>query len=261
MTIVWRHIAHSLRGPSHAAEDTPCQDSNAIRVLGENASISLLACVADGAGSSKYSDEGSSIACNAIVENAIAFCKEHGSLVSLKYDDIIEWCDDARRRIVANADIRGCEPREFATTFCAAIISADRSRFFQIGDGAIIAESNGAYGVVFWPQSGEYANTTNFLTAPDYKQHLEFLETPHSFAKLAMITDGMERLALLFENQTPHPPFFLPLFAALRSTEDSKLLGDELRKFLESDSVRNRSDDDKTIVLVSRVSEEGGAND
>ena len=199
MTIVWNHIAHSLRGPSHLAEDGPCQDNNVVRVLGENSTLGLLACVADGAGSAKYSDEGSSIACDTILENAVSFFTSQDSFEGLQYDDI-----------------HGCETRELATTLCVAIISQNRSYFFQIGDGAIVVKRNGTYGVVFWPQSGEYVNTTNFLTAPDYKQHLEFLESANSFSDLALITDGLERLALQFDNQTPHSPFFYPLFGALR---------------------------------------------
>lgn len=258
---MWHHIAHSLRGPSHLAEDGPCQDNNVVKILGVNSTPCLLACVADGAGSAKYSDEGSSIACNAILENAVSFFRSKDSFEGLQYDDVVAWCEDARHRIMAGAELHGCEIRELATTLCVAIISQDRSYFFQIGDGAIVVKRNGAYGVVFWPQSGEYANTTNFLTVPEYKQHLVFLESANSFSDLALMTDGLERLALQFDNQTPYSPFFHPLFGALRSTSDLEKLSEELRRFLDSDSVRSKSDDDKTIILASRISEEGDVDD
>ena len=239
------------------AEDSPCQDNNVVRVLGENSTLGLLACVADGAGSAKYGDEGSSIACDTILEKAVSFFKSQDSFEGLQYDDVLAWCEDACQRIMAAAENHGCETRELATTLCVAIISQSRSYFFQIGDGAIVVKNNGTFGVVFWPQSGEYANTTNFLTSPEYKQHLEFLESANSFSDLALITDGLERLALQFDNQTPNSPFFHPLFGALRSTSDLKKLSEELRRFLESDSVRSKSDDDKTIILASHISEEG----
>lgn len=258
---MWHHIAHSLRGPSHLAEDGPCQDSNVVKVLGADASLSLLACVADGAGSSKYSDEGSSIACNAILENAVSFFNDRKSFEGLKYDDIIAWCEDARNRLRAGAEVHGCEIRELATTLCVAIVAQEYSYFFQIGDGAIVAKKSGAYGVVFWPQSGEYANTTNFLTAAEYKQHLVFWESGTDFTDLAVMTDGLERLALQFDNQTPHSPFFHPLFDALRSSSDLTKLSEELLNFLDSDSVKSKSDDDKTIILASRISEGGNVDD
>ena len=89
------------------------------------------------------------------------------------------------------------------------------SYFVQIGDGAIILGNDTLYGVVFWPQSGEYANTTNFLTSDEYAKQLEFLATPSKCSKVALMTDGIERLALRFDIQTPHIPFFDPLFRAL----------------------------------------------
>ncbi len=261
MATVWRHLAHSLQGISHSAEGTPCQDNHAVRILSEGSSGTLVACVADGAGSAKHGREGSAIACERIVENAAAYFESHDGFDSIESSDIEGWCDDARRKIEEDAKARVCSTREFATTLCVALVSPTRSCFFQIGDGAMILGSSGVYGVIFWPQSGEYANTTNFLTAADYQDHLEFLAITGPFADLALFTDGLERLALAFDNQTPHPPFFEPLFQALRSSHQSEALSNDLRQFLQSPSVQARSDDDKTLVLASRISEETRSND
>jgi hypothetical protein len=147
--------------------------------------------------------------------------------------------------------------REYATTLCAAAVSAAGSAFFQIGDGAIIVRRRRALGVVFWPQSGEYVNTTNFLNAADFRGKLQFIAAEGSFADVALLTDGMERLALRFDCFTPHPPFFEPLFGAVRASGDAERLGAQLRQFLESDSVQNKNDDDKTLVLASHIANEG----
>src|SRR5262249_11494427 len=103
------------------------------------------------------------------------------------------------------------------------------------------------------PQSGEYANSTNFITANNFDQRLEFVSTHAGFSDVALLTDGLERLALHFDSQTPHAPFFDPFFRALRATEDYQVLNEALAKFLASDSVRERSDDDKTLILASRI--------
>jgi hypothetical protein len=257
---VWRHLSHSLQGDSHKAEDSPCQDCHSVRILGEGAANTFIACVADGAGSAKYSEEGSAIVCERIVENAAAFFDSCGNFDALQAADVKKWCEDARQTIEASAESRECSTREFATTICAAIISPTRSYFFQIGDGAMILGSEGTYGVVFWPQSGEYANSTNFLTGEKYQEHLEFLAVETQISDLALFTDGIERLALVFECQTPHPPFFEPLFRTLRSTDNPEDLSKDFCRFLQSDSVKARSDDDKTLVLASRVSEEMSRN-
>jgi hypothetical protein len=139
-----------------------------------------------------------------------------------------------------------------ATTLAVVIAGPRSTSFFQIGDGGIIVRNHGVYGVVFWPQSGEYANSTNFVTSEDYRDWLDFLTVAESCSDIALLTDGLERLALSFNQQTPHAPFFQPLFNALRNTDDLPGLSEGLRTFLGSTSVQNRSDDDKTLILASR---------
>jgi hypothetical protein len=225
-----------------------------VLLLGEATPRTLVACVADGAGSAKHSEVGSSIACHSIIENATKYFETNGGIEKLQLDDILAWCEDARSRIHDAACLHDCPPRDFATTLSVAIIGPKASYFFQIGDGAIIVGNGPLYGVVFWPQSGEYANSTNFLTSDEYEQQLEFLatETPQC-SKLALMTDGLERLALRFDIQTPHVPFFDPLFRALETSADLESLTDGLRGFLGSSSVQHRSDDDKTLILASRT--------
>jgi hypothetical protein len=250
---VWRHIGQSLQGASHLADETPCQDNHGVRVLGEDGSRTLIACVADGAGSAKHSELGSSIACNSIIENASKYFEKEGGFEDLQQRTILEWCEDARAQILDAATSHDCRIRDFATTLCVAIIGPSSSYFLQIGDGAIILGNDTLYGVVFWPQSGEYANSTNFLTSDEYAEQLEFLATPSTCSKVALMTDGIERLALRFDIQTPHTPFFDPLFRALRSAANVDSLNEGLRGFLGSDSVQLRSDDDKTLVLATRT--------
>ncbi|MEX2309801.1 MAG: PP2C family serine/threonine-protein phosphatase [Pirellulales bacterium] len=249
---MWRHIAQSLQGPSHVADGTACQDSNVVRLFGDGATETLVACIADGAGSAKFSDTGATIACNAVLENAATHFEANGRFDDLERDDVLRWCDDARTRIKNEAAARECNCRELATTLCVVIAAPDCSVFFQIGDGAIIVGNNGIYGVVFWPQSGEYANSTNFLTADDFRDRLDFLTTTSCCSNIAMFTDGLERLALRFDSHTAHEPFFAPLFRVLQSANDLDGLNEGLRQFLASDSVQARSDDDKTLILASR---------
>lgn len=252
---MWRPIAQRKLGPSHAADNSPCQDSFLLDVVEGGASQSLVACVADGAGSAKYSDVGSEVVCRTIVECACAYLHAGGRIEELRRQDVLRWCDEARSRIQQEAVLRECEVRELASTLCAAIIGPATSCFFQIGDGAMILRKQGVYGVVFWPQSGEYANSTNFLTSPKYDSQLEFISTDTRCSDIALMTDGLERLALRFDSQTPHVPFFDPFFRAIRATKDYTGLNESLQAFLGSGPVRDRSDDDKTLILASFIDE------
>jgi Protein phosphatase 2C len=229
-----------------------------VRMLGEDGSRTFVACVADGAGSAKHSELGSSIVCNSMIENATKHFEVNGGFENLQFENVLEWCEDARTRILDAATLHDCRTREFAATLCLAIIGPAKSYFLQIGDGAIILGNDTLYGVVFWPQSGEYANSTNFLTSDEYAKQLEFLATASKCSKVALMTDGIERIALRFDIQTPHIPFFDPLFRALRSTADVDSMNEGLRGFLSSNSVQLRSDDDKTLVLATRT-EDGTA--
>jgi hypothetical protein len=218
-----------------------------------DSSQTIIACVADGAGSAKYSDIGSSLVCEVIADCAEAHLNAHGDFAKLQLDTVLGWCESSRDKIRTSADSKGCQLREMATTLCAAILTPHGSIFFQIGDGAITVGCNGIYGVVFWPQSGEYANVTNFMTSDKFRNEVEFQATTSKFTEIALFTDGIERLALNFEHQTPHLPFFQPLFQAVRTSGEGNKLESDLGHFLESDSVKNRSDDDKTLILATRV--------
>jgi hypothetical protein len=147
------------------------------------------------------------------------------------------------------ADSIGCQHAGLHS--CVAILGPTSSCFFQIGDGAMIVGHDGVYGVVFWPQSGEFANSTNFITSNEYRDRLEFRNVKTRFTDAALFTDGLERLALRFDSQIPHVPFFNPLFQALRGSDDVARLNEGLRGFLSSPSVQNRSDDDKTLILAA----------
>ena len=249
-----------MQGPSHAADGTVCQDCHLVRVVEysateDSSSEAIIACVADGAGSAKHSDIGATLTCHSIVEHAEEYLLSHGDLHSLQLDTVFDWCESSRERIRTAASERGCKFRDMATTLCAAILTPRGSVFFQIGDGAITVGKNGVYGVVFWPQSGEYVNTTNFITSDTFRDEVEFQATTSTFTEIAVFTDGIERLALNFESQIPYLPFFQPLFQAIRTTTSRDSLEADLGNFLSSDSVTKRSDDDMTLVLAANVAE------
>ncbi|HEY6565856.1 MAG TPA: protein phosphatase 2C domain-containing protein, partial [Pirellulaceae bacterium] len=96
---MWRYVANSVTGASHLAEGTPCQDCRGIRTLGEGSEQVLIACVADGAGSSRFGGDGASLACHAILDSAAAFLLTGGSVRGLRVDDARAWCEIARERI------------------------------------------------------------------------------------------------------------------------------------------------------------------
>lgn len=258
---MWRHIGKSVRGGGHSSQDAPRQDNCLVRVFGDGPEQTLVACVADGAGTAAHSEIGSELACQSFVDCAAERLQCDGTLAQLDEPTLLEWCDAIRRAIAEHAEQHGRPLRDYATTLCAAIVAPTRAAFLQIGDGAIVVKNRATMGVVFWPQSGEYINTTYFITSPEFPEQVQTCFTAGGVSDLALLTDGIERLALRFDQFTAHPPFFQPLFQALRDSDDVEALERGLQQFLQSKPVEQKSDDDKTLVLASWVAPGGRGDD
>jgi hypothetical protein len=89
----------------------------------------------------------------------------------------------------------------------------------------------------------------------DPEPRLQFVSSEGEFSELAVFSDGIERLALDFNNQTASERFFDPMFAPLASMSPgrNRLLSASLRRYLDSPRVLERTDDDKSLVLARRV--------
>ena len=163
------------------------------------------------------------------------------------------------RKITSLAVEEGNQVRDYACTLLGAVVGQSGAAYLQIGDGAIVVtgEEVGDYGWIFWPQHGEYANTTNFLTEERAAETLEF-EIGPAVNEVAVFTDGIERLVLDFSSNAVHSPFFRPIFKWLATTEptDEQQPSEALITYLGSDHVNKRTDDDKTLVIATRANPE-----
>jgi hypothetical protein len=78
---------------------------------------------------------------------------------------------------------------------------------------------------------------------------------PAAPAEVAVFSDGIQRLALVYQAKEVHKPFFEPMFARLRKAagnEEFDLLSGQLALFLGSPAVNERTDDDKSLILATR---------
>lgn len=252
----WRTLAVSVIGSSHICDNLPCQDVSRVATITAFEGRSTVVLVAaDGAGSADCSAEGAALACATFVEVVTIYFTE-GGLVSgvtpLMADDWI-WIAASRLGVMATAADRPM--RDYACTLLAALIDETALAAFQVGDGAIVVADGEEYRPIFWPQRGEYANMTYFLTEDDVLRRLQFTVLPHVPDEVALLTDGLQSLALIYATQGAHAPFFSPIFAPLRAIprpEDATQVGELLSEFLASPTVTKRTDDDKTLVLATR---------
>ena len=248
----WRYVAASVRGTSHDEQDIPCQDASLVLPLPND---SLLIVASDGAGSAKYSHQGSHLACDIIAEAATEHIASGGTVVSLTQSEVDAWIDKAVHALHVQAAAIGEPVRELACTLLVALLSDDGNAYFQLGDGAIVAGDGGSYAPVTWPSGGEYANTTFFLSDDRALEQFQFIFAAPPTTDVALLTDGLQMLALQFDTRSAYAPFFRSVFAPLHQPQapSEAWLQQALGEYLNSPAINRRTDDDKTLVLASRA--------
>lgn len=164
-----------------------------------------------------------------------------------------QWITQISDQICEYANEEGLKRREYACTLLVVVAKPRQGCFFQVGDGAIVVGSEGEYFPVFWPITGEYANSTYFITDVSAIKQLQFEIINDQFLEdIALMSDGLQGLALHFQTKTAYSPFFRPMFDQLAEEAYlgfSSVLSATLQRFLDSESVCNRTDDDKTLIL------------
>lgn len=255
----WKYIFSSVIGASHSATNTSCQDSCICEVIeGSSGSRVLVVVASDGAGSAKHAEAGSDLTSSFLVEQLKVHLANGARVRDLKRDLVETWILKLRDEIALRAEAEeGLSVRDFAATLLAAVIDEDSAAFFQIGDGAIVipGDEDETYVWIFWPQQGQYANETNFVTDQNAPQKLEFVLVSHRVDEVAVFTDGVQSLALHYQSRQAHNPFFLSVFRWLRSAPHDRLneFQDSLISFLNSEKINERTDDDKTLSLATRL--------
>lgn len=254
---MWRYVGASVEGTSHLARAIPCQDAHAIGSRPPDIDEVFWAVVADGAGSARYSERGARRACDYLGRRISRWLSIHHGIDAWPNEQVIhEWVTDTREQLMQLASREGIAPRDYACTISGIVVGLDEAICFQIGDSTIVVRNpEGHYQVVIWPENGEYVNSTFFLTDETFDQALLVQSLPYAPPEVSLFTDGIQRLALHLASRTVHAPFFTPMFARLarEKSRQAAVLESELRKFLSSPAVNQRTDDDRTLVLATRI--------
>jgi len=272
----WRAIGVSLCGSSHVKTGQPCQDYHAFVRLPGGA---LIAALADGAGSAELSQVGAEVA----VKMALETLSWHLEKEPMAKAGAEAWrsllgaaMQGALSAVQREAARRGLPERELACTLSVVVAFPEmvtaaqdgkgnmengKAVAFpgmvaaaQVGDGSVVAaDGQGKILSLLRPIAGEYLNETTFLISPGALDELQFAWHGEGVARLAMLTDGLQMLALKVADGEPHAPFFEPLFRFIGMAEDEGKGQADLAAFLGSDRVQARTDDDLTLLLAAVV--------
>lgn len=277
-------VAASQRGRSHAHEGKPRDDHFKLHYCNE--SEWYIIAVADGAGSAKYSREGSLIACETVVEQ----CKEALSNGSKFEEAIMAYHKDkdspeARKlvgdmiyQIVGNAAYQahraisqeaerkeGAKTKDYATTLLLAICKHFEFGWavasFWVGDGAmcIYNEETHTADMLGMPDEGEFAGQTRFLTMPEifadsasFYKRLRFKIYP-DFTSLMLMTDGVSDPKFETDANLQNPEKWDALWKDLAEngvelTDDNEKAQEQLLEWLNFWDRGNH--DDRTIAIL-----------
>lgn len=247
--MTWRWAAASVTGTSHIRAGDRRQDACAVSVMSGNC---IFAIVSDGAGTAEFGAYGAWITCRFLTLRFREQLRKNPELPpgELLYD----WIGELRERIAAIAAQRESTPRQFASTLAAILVSPHQVVTLQVGDSGVVGRNGGEWEVLCWPENGEYASSTYFVT--DYpKPRLNIARLLREDDAFALFSDGVGDLALSHTKQAAHPNFFDPMIRPVDGTSDHGRLAElstKLAKYLAGSKVCERTDDDKTLILISR---------
>ena len=249
--MLWRYAAGQATGSAHEKLGKPCQDRFACTAVDANST--LIAVVADGAGTAEHAHIGAEIA----VATMSSIAQLAARAGRRDFTEVLrEGATLARQRLLEAAADRQLSPRDLACTLLAVIVAPMGGAALQIGDGVIVVSDQPlSWRWVIWPQKGEYANTTFFLSDEQALSQAEVQTLSDDVLDVALMSDGLEQLAVHFASRKAHDPFFRSVLAPLHAERDdgeSTRLSQGLSAMLASPPVRQRTDDDASLVIATR---------
>ena len=250
----WRITGASVAGTAHAKVKRKCEDTHRCLALPGG---TVIVAAADGAGSASRGGDGARLAIDAAIHSlndALSRSAETANEDGVR-NTLADALASARSELEREADRHALLLREYSTTLILLFAGPALVTAAQIGDGgSVIRGSDGAVTALTQPGSEGYVNETTFLTSDDALSSVQFGAYNGSAAGFAVFTDGLQMLALQMPEGTPHQPFFTPLFEFAARVADESQAQKELIDFLRSPRITQRTDDDLTLVLGSRIS-------
>jgi hypothetical protein len=246
--MIWQITGASVIGSSHIKTNKPCQDSHGFQILSNELALIV---VADGLGSAEKSEIGSRLAVDTVLASLAGALEKENITTEVSLAALENAFSAARKALEDKATTEGLPLRDLGTTLLCVVLASDWVACGQIGDGAIVAQqADGSLLLLSAPQRGEYANETVPLTMQNALEKVRYSSQLVEVKGLALISDGLQNLALKSTDYAPYGQFFDPFFDLVSRSMDLTQTQSKIEEFLGSERVLGRTDDDKTLVLA-----------
>ncbi len=246
--MIWHVIAASVTGKSHLRQAKVNEDAYcfASRLDGV-----LVLAVSDGAGSASCGAQGAELATMGVVT---FLSEEQLPTAQEAWQPLMQGvAQHIHNTLEAHAITQQKEARDFACTLLVAVLAPSHSALLQVGDGAIIGMSNETMTRLTQAVYGDYASETVFITSQDYLDYCSCtVILSETITGLALLTDGLEPVAMDLRTNQPFSPFFTPLFRFASIEQEDNKKSQILASFLMSERLAQRTHDDMTLVLAVR---------
>jgi hypothetical protein len=250
----WTWACASQVGTSHLRTGLRLQDAYSCFTCQAGTSPVFIGIVSDGAGSAEFGGEGAALVCRSIGSSLRAHFKQSQQLPTAA--DFEYWVDEARDSIYIAASNRGKAARDFACTLVCVVSDGGSSIVAHIGDGCVVTRNADSqiWFAPTWPDHGEYASTTTFVTdQPSAKLRVSLVTVPVDV--VCAFSDGIERLVLDLTAKEPATKFFAamapPVIKSVVIGGKDRSLSDALKEYLAGEAVNARTDDDKTLLIAA----------
>lgn len=241
---MWNTIQCAVQGRGHVNTGTPCQDKTYIK--SEN-NVQIIA-LADGAGSARLSHLGAEFVtkqmCDILSNDfELYFQEEDGVAIKRKI------INDLKNGLKVVAIHNSCEVKDLASTLLVVAIKEGKYIIIHVGDGVIGYLKNNLLKVASYPENGEFANTTVFVTSDDALTTMKILKgTLGDIEGFALMSDGTENSFFSKKDKTLAP--VLKKIMDLTRILDIQYLEKEITKSFEEVVKKNTIDDCSLALIV-----------
>lgn len=139
-----------------------------------------------------------------------------------------------------------------ACTIIIVLAFADTIHVAHVGDGAVVAKTNGEISLISKPEESEYINEVVPLTSKKWENSLRITSNVSNIECVTVFTDGCQRASLLQTKNglQPYDRFFEPLFNYAQKLENLSKGELDIKDLLASQKMSELSEDDKTLLIL-----------